>query len=790
MATVLTIDGTDYDNMDRPALAVRLNELLIDLEGGYDQMSFAEVGMTMVPTWTPHLPVSVTFGGDLVFSGTIGDMDSAFTDTGWTHSYRCLDIKHLADQVNVTGIDQTGTISFNRSPEDPYYTASESGLDCGQIIQAVLEIQATADALDARGVGAYTSLSPPTLPTVTADDLDLLTIVPPQQVTLSGEGVLNQLEQFLMHWMPKWRMKILPDGTIRFLDTTDLTASGRGFQPRDIFLPGGTTPDPVFLGGFRISTSRCATRMVIRGAAEVEATLLSTADGTLEPAWSGGDESAWTLHDYTDPVDATSEGTTSSVTGSSVVVNPTSATASWASNFWSGRQAWIYLFDDVASGITMTEARPVTSNTACSAGGTCTVTWDSGWPISGSGFNRYRLVGGAGSRNDVGRLYNVREPNGPDLATDTFVGAHLVRRSQLPIRWANNSRSIDVFYPTGIIRWNTDGDPDEATVDMPATVEVLPRDGQFRFTEPVVKVFGNTTTLNLGWPATADDGLPADVQVLALYSRGTLEAIVPADVLGVPQYEGTAASAPWNLELTKVIDVPAWMNRGDFTRMVELAQEHLDAIKDVVFEGSFDWYGIPGWDFLTDRISVNFVVDGGNPTGLEDINAPVRSVRLRWPEKAGSKHLVTFSFSTQRRPYSGDDLHIPAAFSGDNFFSRNTDPFGELYGPAHLPSVFDQGANLAKIDIPSMGQNQGLGPAGNLAGQQMGNYNLPGYAQELQAEGQRQQQQTSGPSGAITGTDPWQDQDRPIDARPTDDWRELGIEKPPEEPPVKIVPQP
>jgi hypothetical protein len=504
-------------------------------------------------------------------------------------------------------------------------------------------------------------LTPPTLHAATVADFALLTVVPPQPVHLGGESIFNILDQILGRWMPKYVLEVPPSGIIRCKDTTDPAT----FVPRTLTLPSTTgLGDPgVCWPKIRSSTSRCFTRVVIRGGPIAAVQLLSTADGTLAKAWSGADETAWRLYDFEQPKDAKDSGSITSHTSTSALIVSGDNTKTSAVNAWSDRQGIIYLTNPVANGIAVTEFRRVTSSTAQAAGGSFTVSWDASQPLDSTGYTKWRMVGSGGGKVDVGRLFNVREPNGGALALATYVGAHLIVRSPIPLPWANNSKSVAVQYATALVVSGT------VTTETPLGVEAMPGTGQFRLVQPDCTATGSRADLEAnGYPTTTAKGKPTDLQILAIYSRGANQVVVPPDVAGVPQYQGTAYTVE-GLQQTKPIDVPAYVDQWDATGMAALGQQHLDAIKDTVYEGSGDLIVEPTWDVLEFNYALNYAI-AGTTSPWSAMNAPVRSVTIAWPGGSGSRHKVSFGFTTQRRPFSGDDLYLHPSFTGASIIGQ------------------------------------------------------------------------------------------------------------------------
>lgn len=694
MHTVLIIGGVSYDATARVANRMHFDGLSRDLRGGYDTVAFSVWGgaLDAAPTWAMGTAVSATIdrgaGPVVKFRGEITDLQPGEGPHGWHRAYSCSGLKYQADRIPVTAPDLTGNFVLNRVPTDPFYASADAGLTVGQIFTRALTIPATAVALDAYGIGGYTGLpSAPVLPAATVADLALLTVVPPTPVSLAGESLLNTLDQVLSRYMPKFVFELRPDGIIRCRDTTDLAA----FVPRTLTLPStsGMGDRGVAWPRIRCSSARCATRVLVRGGPMTAVQLLSTADGTLIKAWSAADETAWTYYDFTTPKDAEDDGNVVSITGNSATIHSAHATTTWAANFWSGRQAILYLIDTVATGINVGEHRRVTANDALSGGGNCTVSWDASQPLASNGYNKYRLVGQAGSHLDVGRLFSVREPSTGATALNTYIGAHLQVESPIPIPWANRDKAVQIQAPTAIVVGGV------VSTETPVGVEVQPGSGQFRLTQPDASILGQPAQLNKGYPTTTAGGKPTDVRILALYSRGVLQAAAPADVAGVAQYQGTAFTAH-NMQVTKTIDVPAYLDQWSQPSMATLAQQHLDALKDVVFEGSGSFYGDPGFDFLEFNYSLNYAI-AGTTSPWSSINAPCRGVTLEWPQATGYQWRVTYDFTTARRPFSGDDLYLHPSYTGESVI-------GQMPGLPGLAAM--AGTGPGDITMP-VGQDQG-----------------------------------------------------------------------------------
>lgn len=707
---IITIAGTAYPVAARNTSRLRIDDLTLELEG-YSQLAFHEKKFAPVRSFADGAAVSMTIDGTLAFSGAISEHQAAQAPTGWTHGYTALSNRWLADKVPITATDGTGTAYFNRTPDDDYYLPTDAGLSVGTIFTRVLTNVTTATALNALGIGGYTSLTPPTLPAALIADLALLTVVPPTPVILSGANIFNQLAQFLSRWHPKYALEVTPAGLIRISDTTSATR----FVPRTITLCGPAGPaDPCPWPKVSRSVRQCATRIVVVGGPNVTTAMLSLVDGTLAEGFSSTDKTNWTLKAFTQPSGATDYGTVSANTSNTATISSHDATFAFAVNAWSNNQAWITLSSTINTGIAVMEGRPVTANTALVAGGTATITWDASWPVTTSNYDHYRLVGSSGGLIDTWRLYYPREPHTGNTGLNTWVGAHLVPRSAKLVKWSNSTTSRSEYYTTASIIGGLG-----SKQMVPWNLYPAPSIGGFRFVYPTVKAFGQDSALNAGSPTTVAGGLPADVQILALFSLGPLTVTVPPDVSGVPQYQGLAYTQS-GIQWTEYLNYPDWLFAGDTSSFTTLATEHLAALQDPVIEGEASWYvagSTPSWAWMTFANSLNIAVNGGS-SDWTSINATIRSIRFKPVASAeGMTHIISFGFSTRRKPFSGDELYAHPRFAEGQTLGLQDGSEGALFG-GFLPSM------------QSFAEGIGSGPATS----QPGDYS-PGRANEAFGSG-------------------------------------------------------
>lgn len=622
MAATITINGTAFAEADRAGSRFRLDSLEWSLDSGYS-LAFSEFGGAMAPQFGAEKSVSLSIGGTTYFTGVIVSTHPQFTAKGWAHAYRAQGLEWKAEQVAFTAGDGTGSMTWNRTTDDPLYNASLAGKSVGDILKAALDLHSTQ--LTAAGIGTYTAL-----------ELSVLTIVPPDPVTISGDRLWTALRQFANEWCRNHALWIMPDGSIRMLDT-------RAFSGLTLTLH----TDPVDNPSWTRSTEDCATRVVIRGGANVQPAYAALSDGTLTEGFSSGDKAAWNWSKYARPGNSASEGSCTVPSSTTVVVTPTDSTRTWAANFWSGIAGRANLINPAATGIDMFEDRAIVSNTALSAGGTSTITLD-----RALGYNtatKYRLTGTQGSDTKTWRRYNFA----------SNLSGKLVPRSPVAYPLASSSGSVTLTnFPCYMIAWSSTG-TDKNKVVVPKVAELDIANNCFWLLEPSVKAFA-TSQADLdtgGFTArTASNGVPDDVRAMVFYSIGALTTQAPSS-----GYDGTAYTVD-GISRTRYVDVPSWVYAGGVGNLTQLAQMLLDSMKDTVYSGSISYHGT-----LTSALLPGSKLNVAAPSGatwtspLAAMDAPVRGVSVDWTGD-GDGPMTTLSFSTRRQPATGDRLYIPPAF--------------------------------------------------------------------------------------------------------------------------------
>jgi hypothetical protein len=670
VVTTLTIGGVDMDGDAWAAAGIFGLSFTWDLDS-YWSLAFSVVRTCngMLP-YVPGVPISLSIdygmGPQLRFVGDLQRPDGGPCAEGYQWNYTASDLRRRGDYVTLTGLDGSGTTSFNLNPDDYLYLFNTSGQTVGQVVTAVLTQATNAAALDALGVGAYVTLTPPTLPPETVADLAALTIVPPEPIQLSGETLLNTIAQFILHWHSKYAMWVGADGVIRVKSIFSL-------PPVAVALPASDgSGAEVDWPGVTVDCTECYTSWSIQGL-DIQSASLSQHDGTLAKGWTSMLESQWTIADFLQPKDGADQGSCSGVTSTSCTVHSDHAPAHWVAGYWNGPTVggWIQLFNLAGSGIAIYETRQVTSCTAMSPGGTAMITWSSGEPLPSTGFTRYRLIGQNTPLGLVGRDYAVREPATGALGRSTLVGANMYPRNPKGMPIANNSRVFLVFSPYAFVQWSQTGN--WPWFEVPVNVQLDPVRGHVILTEPaVVKsagLAGTTSLLARKYPTSFSEGLYYDVRVEVPYNRGLLSARAP-----MTGDQGTAFTA-YGIVRPKVQHLDTFNWAFDAASLVMLAQERLDCVKDAVVSGEIAWKELPDdFDPFVPGFSLS-VSASGSTTPLDGLDLPVRSCTIRWHDDGPSLHTVSMRFSNLKRPFQGDSLYTHPAFAGGTFGTQ-----GEMFG--------------------------------------------------------------------------------------------------------------
>lgn len=648
MADVLKINGSVINLANFNAT---LDRLVPIVKGGIPELHFSRIvgKLAALPDPWSGQSCSLTMGsGTLVFAGSVvGYVDRFMDPFGWVREYRALGLRNLADYVPNTDADTlTDTSLFNLPGDDPLFVGSKAGLTVGQIITQILTMSTNAVPLNAYGIGAYSSLGPPpVLPSLTVSDLAALTVIPPWRVSISGERILQSLENFCQTCHPNHWLHVQPDGTIRFIDLR-LAASNTltlGSDPR-LGMPTLTR-----------DYADCYSQVEVRGnTIAVPMTLQTTpwpgsssSDGGLQEDFAWGSlsnsaaKAAWTPNDFNQPSIGGSSNDTGTCTcpdTTHVVVTSSDASATWAANFWAQgageAQAQIYLYADIIPGISQLYAARVVANTALTAGGTSTLTLDRTLP--GITYNSYQLWGLSLGPSVVWRKYKI---------SNSAIGSALLNffPYPVPILAAGGSSGGLTSVPVGMIQWSNSGSTPYQTSSMGLTVD--PVNGLVYFDRPTALTFGSSTTP------------PNNVMAFLPVANGSLSTFAPSPTT----YSGTLYTVE-GIQRTKIITVRDWKDVSNSTNMATYASEYLGSVQDVVVEGSIPYYGL-----LTTYLTIGAtgqavsIAGSGYTTGWESLNLPVVSVEVAFQSGAeGTSYAMALHLSNRRGRFNSDQFLRPS----------------------------------------------------------------------------------------------------------------------------------
>ncbi|MHC5536642.1 hypothetical protein ACYOEI_00025 [Singulisphaera rosea] len=681
--TVVTIDGEVVSTDTIEILPLELNKQY----GGIDTFTFVVRGTNgPLPKPDPYLwkTVTVTINSTLYFSGDIVSAHPQFGDLGYSYTYQCLGLRNRGDFMPHTDSNSLTDVSwYNVDPtQDPVnYIPSRAGRNLGAIIADVLTMPTNAANLTAWGLGAYVSLSPPTLPFSTLFDLSQLTVIPPYPVCVQGEKLLAAIETVLTQTYPTWILNVEPSGELRFRNT-------RAFESVTLTLDSDLI-DPSEIAR---ETAESFSRVVVRGQPQIEPKLVSLQSGNLveDFAWgpyttSNAAKTAWQISDFTQPGDGVDSGTCTCPGTLSVIVTSNSPTTFWDGDFWdqtsNGRQGVIQLAYSAGAGLTQYVSRRIVSNSPLAPGGNSTLNLD--YPLPLTSYNSYVIYGQASPANQVWRKYKVANEADGTAMQNAFM---------YPVPFVTSTSSATlVSSPTAAISYSVSGSPPYTQEPINFTQD--PETGTILFYKPTCLVFGGGATIT---PAS-------DLQVLLAVATGSLTAVAPPnDGSGDPTYEGTfftdecGSSASRAKTLTVMVD--EWKDPANFANMVNYAQALLDSVKDTVCSGSIVYHGLyePGLSF-----GLGICLDGnGFTTGWESFSSdedfpglPVRSATLHWETSGGSQHTTTL------------ECHNHWAQFSPTLFLRPSRQYVELGGEsmvAGVPVTPLTGQNLSFRGAPDL----------------------------------------------------------------------------------------
>jgi hypothetical protein len=588
-----------------------------------------------------------------------------------------------------------------------------------------------------RTAGGSGYLSPPVvilsrLPAVTLSDLDALTVIPPFEVDVAGERILQALEGVVQSCHPNHFVQVDPSGNVRFLDprtfasditlTMDDPSDPRVGKPsitsdwsgcytavnvrgHDLVQavtlglapwPGSSLPDGGLAEDFAhdgLTNSQAKANYQVTdftqpglspGTATATATVTSSAVSAVTVgqggygysaaptvSFSGGGGSGATAtanltsgvvssitvtgggSSYTSAptvtltgpaVGQSDVGTCTCPSTTTIRVTSTNTHAIWGANYWdqtvSGHHGVIVAQNDAATDYTIKWQARITANTALTAGGTSDLTIDN--PLPTTAYTSYQIYGTAGGASVVYRRYSVTNADIAGRLANYFPYPQAVRNSSGAAATLTSTPVGTVFYePSGLA----------AEVEQSGIgIAVDPVSGTVLTAKPTCLVF-------------SPDGV-------TITPVNDLQCVLPVYVGGLTvrspssSFAGTAYTS-LGVQRLKTITCDSWRDHSNAANMSLMAAEFLDALKDVVLEGSIPYFGLLSSALL---IGHKLTIAGHSYSVPSDWSGlPIVAVDLEYCERSGATSFVTtLSFSTRRAPYSGASLQRPA-MTGQSF---------------------------------------------------------------------------------------------------------------------------
>ncbi len=581
----------------------------------------------------------MTASNTLVFAGDVqGYVDRWMGKLGWVREYRALGLANRANYIPVTDSEtDTDTSIWNLPGDDPNFIASRAGRTVGQIVTSVLTMQANALALYNAGIGQWASTSPWILPAQTVSDLNALTVIPPFRVSISGERILLVLENFIQSCHPKIWLHVMPNGLIRFFDTTAFAANTL------------TLGSDARLGMPQLTRdfSDCYSQVLVRGNTLTQGVTLqvnpwsssSLPDGGIQYVPYGGytiaaSKTHWTMSCWNQPLQngqAYDTGSCTVIDTTHISVTSSNSSESWVADFWdqsaTGVLGNVMVQGDLYAGSAIQQLqRRVIANTALSPGGSSVLTLDQ--PLNGVNYNSYQLWGLTLGCNRFGREF---------VLTNSLYGQSMQPFFPWPFPFVGafgNSATMTTTPICQVIYGNQ-----IAIVG----ITIDPVNGVIYTDRPVQTIFGSPQ-------------YPDDVQVFLPIANGTLEAWAPSS----STYSGTLYTVE-GIQRTKILTVLDWKDYSNQSDMQTFAQEYLTSVQDVVVEGSLPYYGLNTTFLLPgEAVSIAGTTGTSYTTGWENLKLPVVGVDVGWNNaNQGTSYTMNLHLSNRRGRYSAEAFLRP-----------------------------------------------------------------------------------------------------------------------------------
>lgn len=651
MADVFTVGGVTLDPTLDDFVPLRFSERF----GTNPSLTLQRRGIALPGLPDPWLGKTATWthNSTLYFTGDVVSVVPLYTAIGWTLTYQCLGFRNRLDWFPHTdsnsGID---TSTYNLMLEDPNYIPARAGRTVGQVLTDVLTMADNATAIDAAGLGGYTSLSPPTLPTATVADLAALDMIVPRPVYFTGEKLGSAIDGFLQQWAPNHRFWVQPDGKFRVMDL-------RAFTPQTLTM--GT--DPIEPTELSRDVGDCFQRVEVRGQPIAVLGVLKQSLGKITQNFghdgltNAAAISAWNPNQFRQMGTAQDVGTCTCPTTTTITVTSADPTATWVANFWdqTHQQGTVNPSSSTITGVTQFWQARVVSNTALSAGGTSTLTIDN--PLPSTAYDHYTITGLGTGGSVVWTQYQI---------ADSSLWTKVVKQTTYPQPFIgpNGDAVARTSTAIGVVLWSNSGSPPYTTFPLQFTYN--PVTGNVRFLSPTY--------------FTANNAPPADVWVALPIQTNPNVAIEPPDLAGVPQYAGTSHTID-GLTKTLTIDAPYWRDPGQLAQVQAYTSNVLDSVKDASIEGAVVYYGFFA-DALTFGLALNVAGDdgaGAYTTGWESAALPVIGVDIEWPQGEGMDYRTTAHCSNRKQALSSAMFMHP-----ERDLAGNGGGFNDSFNPFNI----------------------------------------------------------------------------------------------------------
>lgn len=741
--TVVKINGSSV-GIPRP---LRPLQLVAWHKGGIPTFTFAVRSPRFASGSDPYSgkTCEVIINGTTRFKGRV---ESVSPRRAWYITYQALgqrsDLDHFPHTDALDGGNDTSVYNASSDNQGLDYLASRAGRTVGQILTDVLTAPANAAAINAAGLGAYTSLSPPTLPAVTVSDLAALSVIPPNVARFGGEKFGQGFDAFLAEHAPNyvafWRPS---DGALRVLDV-------RTFTPTTFT----EHSDPIDLAEWTRDITNCYTRGIARGCRVAEMAALSLSGGGLDETLFAHDgltsaqaKAKFRAQDFRRPgfpsgqalagTVAISGGAPSSIPVADGGYGYSAAPSVWIVGDGTGATATSSITSGVVTSITpsggtgYTHAKAIigSPSPANSDAGTCTcpttttvtitsankaarfpasyLDWSTGRHATillissiTSGVNAYaqRKIVSNPALTPGGTATLTLDRSLPHTNFDSYIitcdiggASNVYTLYHIADSDVRANLATQATFPFSY-RFGGGAGVTQTSTALGTVLWDPDSNGFPPYEEATtgVVVDRSAGTVLFGYPTKLTAGMePTDVRALVPVYVASNTATSPADIAGVPQYTGTAYSID-GLQRTLTVTLRSWRDPIQLSAMQAYIADLVDSVKDAVVEGRVTYYGLYE-AALYPGIAAN-VTGSSYSTGFESANATVVKGVLDWNAQ-GLPMRTTLECSNRRAHYSAEMFLQPERYGGPLDWG-GTLGFGEWGLGGHNPEhEHDGGSN-------------------------------------------------------------------------------------------------